>query len=942
MMSSTNPLGTWVEIAPSGQVGRVVDVETLWGAQIVSVFLPQSSTVVRIRADRAKPADGTPAHPTVHHLRYAAAAARIADALTRDDLIAPLEGTVTPLPHQLYALGRALSGDRVRYLFADEVGLGKTIEAGLVIRELKLRGLARRILVVAPSGLCTQWVEEMRRHFREDFRLVLPGQWAALRQLGGIGPDDNLWHMHDQVVCPVDAVKPMETRRGWSPTQLADYNRQRFEDLVDGGWDLIIVDEAHRLGGSTEQVARYKLGEALSQASPYLLLLSATPHQGKTDGFRRLLTFLDRERFAYLDTITRDAVAPYVVRTEKRAAIDADGNALFRPRRTQLMSVAWGENAEQRALYDAVTAYVRDGYNRAMATRQTAAGFLMILMQRLVTSSTRAIRVAMERRLVALDQPEPQGKLFEDEDPADWAELDGQAQLDALVGGRVGRRLTEQAEVETLLAVARRCEARMPDTKLDALHRLILQMERDENEPELKVLVFTEFVPTQQMVGELLTQRGISVAYLNGAMSMDERRRAQADFAQQARVLVSTDAGGEGLNLQFCHVIVNYDMPWNPMKIEQRIGRVDRIGQKKVVRAYNFALEDSVELRVQEVLEEKLERILHDFGVDKLSDVLDSTEAELDFDDLYAQSLMRPESARDRVDEFVNKLQQVTSDSRQVAALLSPASTMDAADARRIADSAIPDWTQTMVTSWLLSQGQTVNTVAGSNTWTLHWPDGEETACGQFQPTGPTDVEHLGLEHPRVRGVLARLAPVEGCAGVPQVVVPGVSEHVAGVWSLWRVALQAGAWREQRFLPMFIAADGRSLLPTARLCWERLVQTEPLALGFSTRPVRDGDAMGAVEVVRPKALQAAQSAFQELVGRHGAYLGREKIKGEQAFAARRGLVARLGLPQVRQHRLAALDKEESTWRSRMAELESALPEMDLVAIAHVRRTEGAA
>src|SRR5690606_19128052 len=162
------------------------------------------------------------------------------------------------------------------------------------------------------------------------------------------------------------------------------------------------------------------------------------------------------------------------------------------------------------------------------------------------------------------------------------------------------------------------------------------------------------------MLREFLGERGYSVVALNGSMDMDQRRGAQRAFAEEARILVSTEAGGEGLNLQFCHVVVNFDLPWNPMRLEQRIGRVDRIGQKHVVRAFNFALEDTVELRVREVLEEKLQRILEEFGVDKLGDVLDSEEVQLDFDQLYVGAMLNPEKAAEHVDRFDEELRQRT------------------------------------------------------------------------------------------------------------------------------------------------------------------------------------------------------------------------------------------------------------------------------------------
>ncbi len=237
-------------------------------------------------------------------------------------LLAPIEASVIPLPHQIRALGHAIEHDRVRYLLADEVGLGKTIEAGLVMRELKLRGLVRRTLVIAPKGLVTQWVAEMQTHFGEEFRLLVPSDFSAYRR---IAREDNIWRVYDQVVTPLDSVKPLEGRRGWSRQRLDEYNRERFEDLIAAGWDLVIVDEAHRLAGSTDQVARYKLGKGLAGAAPYLLLLSATPHQGKTEAFHRLVSFLDEDAFPDVGSVTRERVQPFVIRNEKRRAIDAEG-----------------------------------------------------------------------------------------------------------------------------------------------------------------------------------------------------------------------------------------------------------------------------------------------------------------------------------------------------------------------------------------------------------------------------------------------------------------------------------------------------------------------------------------------------------------------------------------------------------------------------------------
>ena len=220
-----------------------------------------------------------------------------------------------------------------------------------------------------------------------------------------------------------------------------------------------------------------------------------------------------------------------------------------------------------------------------------------------------------------------------------------------------------------LLAAARRCEAAGPDAKAEALLDWIYQLQASEHEPDLKVLIFTEFVPTQAMLAEFLSARGIAVATLNGAMNMAERQHAQAAFRNQVRVLVSTDAGGEGLNLQFCHVVINYDMPWNPMRLEQRIGRVDRIGQPKTVRAINFVFEDSVEFRVREVLEEKLAVIFAEFGIDKTGDVLDSAQAGELFEQLFTAALLDPDSLEESVAQTMAQMREEIRAVREAAAV---------------------------------------------------------------------------------------------------------------------------------------------------------------------------------------------------------------------------------------------------------------------------------
>lgn len=954
-------VGTWAwleggehaEASPaSGVPCRVVERFRAWGTDAYDVWVPGWGRALRVAAARLRPLSDA-AGSSVHAVLAAAAAARISDAVARDALVAPLEGTIEPLPHQISALARAVGSDRVRWLLADEVGLGKTIEAGLIFKELKARGLVKRVLVVAPTGLVRQWAEELRRHFHEPFRIMVPGEFSAVRDALGLGVADNLWRVHDQVICPVDAVKPLEARRGWSREQLARHNRERFEDLITAGWDLVIVDEAHRLGGSTSQVARYKLGDALAQASPYLLLLSATPHQGKTDAFRRLLAFLDPDVFVEDGVVSRDRVAPFVIRTEKRHAVGADGRPLFQPRTVELRPVTWNtEDSAQRDLYESVTHYVRQGYARAQRTRQTAVGFLMVLFQRMVTSSTRAVRVALERRLAALAAAEEAARstpsLFDggtaDEDGF-W-ELDGDAQFEAVVQARADGAGQERHEVELLLDAARRCEAAGPDAKAQALLDAIVALEGERADPALKVLVFTEFLPTQAMLAEFLEGRGIATVQLNGAMGPDERQRALANFAGDARVLVSTDAGGEGLNLQFASVVINYDLPWNPMKLEQRIGRVDRIGQKHPVHALNFALAESVELRVQEVLEEKLRRILDDLGIDKLADVLDSEAAGAEFESLYADVSTAPDQLEARVAAFATELRDRAAAARAGLLILGDSEPPDAAAARELAEHRLPRWTEQLVVSSLRldePRGSLVERVGpGPGTWRLRWADGVETGRAVFEARYATDptVEHLTLDDERVRALASHLPVWAPGQPIPSVVVAGISERVAGTWGLWRVSIEGAGPRALRILPVFVADDGRVLAPTARAVWDRLLEAEPDALDLGRKAVAGPDAAQVFSRLERAVEEAGAGVYEGLLAEQRAATEREARKMADAFTARRRAVGRVGLREVREYRMRQLEQDVRAWEALVRDRETRVaPELRALVVVRVRAAD---
>lgn len=942
---------------------RVIDEQTIWGRHYYNVWLPDKNTVVKVDAGDLLPLHGDiDPQREAHRITYVTAGARVAEILefagqNRPDqvLLAPMESNVIPLPHQLSALQKAISKHRIRYLLADEVGLGKTVEAGLILRELKLRGLAQRILVITPKGLATQWQAEMQTHFNEHFQLVLSEDINTLQRLNPGIPEvrtfNSPWLLFDQVIVTLDSVKPIDGRKGWPAERVAEYNRQRFEDLINANWDLIIIDEAHRLGGGSEQVARYKLGRGLADAAPYLLLLTATPHQGKADSFHRLVSLLDHEAFPDMQSVTRERVAAWVIRTEKRRAVGADGRPLFKPRVTHLEPIAYQPRHElQRILYNAVTDYVRQGYNQAVREKKSYVGFLMILMQRLVVSSTRAIRNTLERRLAILDESgdDPgivnpavaSGRFFLEE----WQEMNGQELWEVLTQMRSSAVANEKLEVKTLLELAQRCEREGSDAKAEALIEWLYKLQSEENDADLKVLIFTEFVSTQEMLVDFLNARAISVVALNGSMDMEERIKVQEQFRGSVRVLVSTDAGGEGLNLQFCHIVINYDMPWNPMRLEQRIGRVDRIGQEKTVKAINFTLEESVEYRVREVLEEKLQIIFEEFGTDKTGDVLDSSQAGELFEDVFTASIINPGEIASYVDSTVDRIRHEFEQVREAASIFAAGEPLQPTLAETIRSHPLPHWVEQMTTGYILSHGGSA--VKKRSWWEINWPelavDNKKVVFSLQDASKISDPVLLNLENEKIRNLAVALPTMAAGQTIPIVKVNDLPGQISGFWGLFEVRLQAGHEHGQgrrhnetrgRFLrvpasrrgffSIFVNHDGKVFLPTARHIWSSLHASQPEVTGA----LMAEEAAVAAENLINSASETGKGVFETLRQEHIKALKIEEDRGKTAFACRRQAIEKIGLPEVKHYRLKKCQADEAQWQTELQQAGDIFPDL---------------
>ncbi|WP_216640981.1 helicase-related protein [Thermus scotoductus] len=563
---------------------------------------------------------------------------------------------VDPLPHQLEAVyDYLLKLPRVRFLLADDAGAGKTIMAGLLIRELELRGLAERILIVCPANLTFQWQRELKEKFDQKFSVI---KGADIRDQFGI----NQWLEQKRVITSLDLAKRSEILPG----------------LRQVHWDLVIVDEAHRMSAADEshKSLRYKLGELLRDTSDHLLLLTATPHKGDPENFRLFLQLLDADAYADIRSI-REAMerrrAPFYLRRTKEAMVyfperQSDGTWATRPIFTKRIphTVAFQIDGREFDLYRAVSHFVKHQSARAAAQgdnpRARAVGFLMSLYQRRLASSTYAVRRSLENRAKRLEEwlrraqdlareapPEfPDPEELEEMEEAERAQLE--ERLQAITLARNAAEVREEIEeLRALAAQARQVEDSGAEAKLSKLKEL-LQEQGFFADPKRRLLIFTEFKDTLDYLVDRLKAWGFRVGFIHGGMrpgSRDEpgtRLYVEQQFREGAiQVLVCTEAAGEGINLQVCNILFNYDIPWNPNRLEQRMGRIHRYGQRKDCLIFNFVATNTVEGRVLKRLLEKLQEIrdaLEDDAVfNVVGEVLPAAQVERVLRDYYAGRL---------------------------------------------------------------------------------------------------------------------------------------------------------------------------------------------------------------------------------------------------------------------------------------------------------------
>ena len=546
-------------------------------------------------------------------------ASRIRLAYQFDPQLAVSISQVDPLPHQIEAVYHyVLSSPRIRFLIADDPGAGKTIMAGLIVKELQYRRLAQRILIIAPGHLKYQWQREMKERFQTPFTII---DRARMNATWG----ENAWEDKDHCLTSIDFVK--------QDTVLSSLQNVR--------WDLVIVDEAHKMSAyayqgkdqvKVDKTRRYRVGELLSRQTNHMLFLTATPHRGDEENFRLFLDLLRPGFFARTELLKESVQSgdnPIFVRRLKEDMKRFDGTDIFPPRHVH--SVTFRLTEAERHLYNGVTNYVRNYFDRARENRSIS--FALMILQRRLTSSSQAIYLSLLRRKERLqnllelpeqirrDEDYMRARGLTEDDLAEMAEeerLEWEERLENLtLAENIEDVVAEIEQLEALIAQADKVRQQEIESKLVKLRDHVLA-----NLGTRKLLIFTEFRDTVNYLVAKLQGWGYQVITIHGQMNMEDRLQAEHEFKTNAQIMVATEAAGEGINLQFCSWMINYDIPWNPNRLEQRMGRIHRYGQRYEVHIYNMIAQDTREGQILQRLFEKLERMKEDLGTDRVFDII--------------------------------------------------------------------------------------------------------------------------------------------------------------------------------------------------------------------------------------------------------------------------------------------------------------------------------
>ena len=581
-----------------------------------------------------------------------------------DPLLAVNVSKVDPLPHQIEAVySHVLRMPRIRYLIADDPGAGKTIMAGLIIKELKLRNMVKRILIVVPGHLIDQWRRELKERFEEPFKVI---NRVSIDEAYG----ENVWNSNDQIIASMDFVKKEDI--------ISSLNASTF--------DLIIVDEAHKMsanryGNKTQKTARYKLGETLTKiAEPHLLFLTATPHSGNSENFRLFIDLLEPGFFSstkMLEESIKNKENPFFIRRIKEDLTDFNGKRIFLPRHVKTTTFRLSE--EEKKLYNDVSKYVEHEYNRATAlARNRNVTFALIILQRRMASSVYALLQSLERRKKRLQDTlesnknvtstiNEQDEFLISQDDVEELQEDERWKIEEKwetlsVSSTPNEMKTEIFTLKKLVEDAKKIVASENEVKLMQLKNTILDL--DKKFPGTKILIFTESKDTLFYIENKIKVWGYTCSVIHGGLDLEEKVLAERTFRNATQIMVATEAAGEGINLQFCNFMINYDLPWNPNRLEQRMGRIHRYGQTKEVFVYNLIASDTREGLVLQRIFEKLDEIRNAMQSEKVFDVISEVFYGKDLSELMVEAASNSRNINEILkdveikvdDEYISKI----------------------------------------------------------------------------------------------------------------------------------------------------------------------------------------------------------------------------------------------------------------------------------------------
>lgn len=894
-----------------GKAVELVGEKVVFGQKIAWIRIIEDNSFLEVGYEEL---ESVATNYSLPYLRFIAIATKIKDEVAKKNILAPYESSLIPLPHQILVLEKVMQSMQNRFLLADEVGMGKTIETGLILKELKIRGDIKRILVIVPKSSMMQWQSELKEHFNEVFHLYDSEMITSMaRTFSNINADEefNFWTQHNQIIVSTDALKPLDKRQGWPQERVEEYNKYRMQAVLEADFDLVIIDEAHKMGGASSTVSRYVLAQELCNTVPNVLLLTATPHRGKADHFRRILQLLDPDAFAGEGLPGIEELEPYVIRTEKRFAVDYDGNKLFNERITNRFDVFLDINKHQKQmkLYTSVTDYVRLGFNTAKRTNNSATGLIMILFQRLVSSSTAAILSAMQGRLERLRNGEDNTiENYETEIDSSFDEYENTIDFNSLYQNDPTGLVDEEAILCNLIEQANDCMRSETDAKAEALLQKFKELQLSKNNKDLKILVFTEFRTTQKMLQDFFKAKGYKCSGINGSQDLDERKRALTQFKNDTQILIATDAAGESLNMQFCHIIFNYDLPWNPMMIEQRIGRVDRIGQKEKVQAFNMLTNNSVDSRVYQVIEEKLNNIIDQLGIDKTSDVLDSAIDMKKVNKLYLQSLLDPEKFEFAGEKWLHEIKGKLREYQSTEGILPNVeeSEIDHKKAAEIKHSPLPQWLESMTNEYIRCHGGDSNkNLLGYTDIKLNKEQKKITFDSEVALNNP-EIEHITLQHDWIRKILNDISEFNVSNGIP-VIQSIAGEETSGYWSLWEITAKNHFEKKTQYQCFFMADNGKQYSAYANDIWNRLIS------GNLECKIETQKEFSDKNNVEKECNEYLFVVFQNLEAEVVEKMKFKRDNKINSYNFQRARVEKIGIENIKQSKLKRLDTEQDQW-----------------------------